>query len=89
MADVLVIRISPTSVLSLCLWQPENLLYESPSEDAIIKVADFGFAKELAGSLTTDTMCGTPGYFAPEIISRRPVKHIQFISLRRPRVLVE
>ncbi|OQR99104.1 calcium/calmodulin-dependent protein kinase [Achlya hypogyna] len=47
--------------------KPENLLLTSKSDDAFIKIADFGFAKQdMNASLTT--ACGTPGYVAPEIL---------------------
>ena len=36
-----------------------------------VKLADFGFAKELGPNERTKTFCGTPGYLAPEIILRR------------------
>lgn len=43
--------------------QPENLLYQSPDEDAEIKVADFGLAKLLSEeTYMMHTACGTPGY---------------------------
>lgn len=49
--------------------KPENLLLMSATDDASIKLADFGFAKKVsmdtAGLVTT---CGTPGYVAPEIL---------------------
>ena len=46
--------------------KPENLLID---RDGYIKVADFGFAKELAGGKTY-TMCGTPDYLAPELVQQ-------------------
>jgi calcium/calmodulin-dependent protein kinase I len=52
--------------------KPENVLLDSDSEDAVVKLADFGFAKreEVPNSFTT--MCGTAGYVAPEILSGVP-----------------
>jgi calcium/calmodulin-dependent protein kinase I len=51
--------------------KPENLLYSDKTEDATLKVADFGLARlftnEQSIQLMT-TMCGTPGYVAPEIL---------------------
>ncbi|KAG5179824.1 kinase-like domain-containing protein [Tribonema minus] len=51
--------------------KPENLLLTSNDDDASIKLADFGFAKALNGSMVT-TQCGTPAYVAPEILRHRP-----------------
>jgi len=49
--------------------KPENILYENEKEDAAIKLADFGLARETAGSgEMMKTACGTPGYVAPEIL---------------------
>ena len=44
------------------LAQPENLLYSDTSENAILKVADFGLSKMLQAEIATSTVCGTPGY---------------------------
>lgn len=44
--------------------KPENLLLD---EDGYIKVADFGFAKKITNK--TWTLCGTPEYLCPEIVS--------------------
>ncbi|CAK4645481.1 hypothetical protein LEN26_005585 [Aphanomyces euteiches] len=52
--------------------KPENLLYANPAEDAPIKIADFGFAIIASDNVVMQTMCGTPGYFAPEVIAHRP-----------------
>ena len=43
--------------------KPENLLIAS---DGYIKLTDFDFAKIIDGR--TYTLCGTPEYFAPEIL---------------------
>jgi len=44
--------------------KPENLLI---ADNGYIKVADFGFAKVIEDR--TFTLCGTPDYLAPEVIS--------------------
>lgn len=50
--------------------QPENILLASRTDDAQVKLADFGFARKIStGGLTTD--CGSPWYVAPEILSGR------------------
>ncbi|TFK26334.1 AGC/PKA protein kinase [Coprinopsis marcescibilis] len=46
--------------------KPENILLNS---DGHIKIADFGFAKLC--TTTTWTLCGTPDYLAPEIVSQQ------------------
>lgn len=51
--------------------KPENILWSTNDNDAILKIADFGFAKISYDSLLT-TACGTPMYFSPEILSRKP-----------------
>ncbi len=48
--------------------KPENLLLDSDKDDAIIKLADFGFAKKCTGKNSFKTMCGSPSYVAPEIL---------------------
>eukprot|EP00933_Yihiella_yeosuensis_P063971 TRINITY_DN67260_c0_g1_i1.p1 TRINITY_DN67260_c0_g1~~TRINITY_DN67260_c0_g1_i1.p1 ORF type:complete len:445 (+),score=134.71 TRINITY_DN67260_c0_g1_i1:62-1396(+) len=48
--------------------KPENLLIHRTGH---LKLTDFGFAKYLRDQKTL-TLCGTPEYMAPEIISRKP-----------------
>lgn len=48
--------------------KPENLLYRSPAEDSPLKIADFGLSKILTNNATMQTVCGTPGYCAPEVL---------------------
>ncbi|DBA85047.1 TPA: cGMP-dependent protein kinase [Trebouxia sp. C0005] len=54
--------------------KPENLLLDS---NGYLKMADFGFAKRLAPGMKTFTLCGTPEYLAPELVTQtghaRPV----------------
>lgn len=42
--------------------KPENLLYTSKEPNAILKLTDFGFAKETFTSDTLETPCYTPYY---------------------------
>ncbi|KRX89088.1 MAP kinase-activated protein kinase 2 [Trichinella pseudospiralis] len=50
--------------------KPENLLYTKVSDDAVIKLTDFGFAKRTEPSAvkSLETPCYTPYYVAPEIL---------------------
>jgi serine/threonine protein kinase len=44
--------------------KPENLVLD---DKGYLKVTDFGFAKEVQDR--TFTLCGTPDYLAPEIVT--------------------
>ena len=46
--------------------KPENVLID---EDGYLKLTDFGFAKFIDGR--TYTLCGTPEYLAPEVITEK------------------
>ncbi|OAF67627.1 hypothetical protein A3Q56_04643, partial [Intoshia linei] len=48
--------------------KPENLLYESTEETSPLKIADFGLSTIQSGITTSKTLCGTPGYCAPEVL---------------------
>uniref|UniRef100_A0A4W3GUT8 Calcium/calmodulin-dependent protein kinase type IV n=1 Tax=Callorhinchus milii TaxID=7868 RepID=A0A4W3GUT8_CALMI len=48
--------------------KPENLLYADLSPNAALKIADFGLSKIVNEQVTMKTVCGTPGYCAPEIL---------------------
>lgn len=46
--------------------KPENCMID---KNGYLKVIDFGVAKELKEKDTTSTICGTPHYLAPEVIT--------------------
>lgn len=52
--------------------KPENLLLPTADSDTHVKLADFGFAKKVLAHNGLRTLCGTPGYLAPEILERWP-----------------
>jgi len=39
-----------------------------PSEQFVLKIADFGFARHLQSASLAETLCGSPLYMAPEIL---------------------
>ncbi|XP_028340422.1 MAP kinase-activated protein kinase 3 isoform X8 [Physeter macrocephalus] len=47
--------------------KPENLLYTSKEKDGVLKLTDFGFAKETTHN-ALQTPCYTPYYVAPEVL---------------------
>lgn len=51
--------------------KPQNILLSEFSTRAILKLADFGMARALAGAALAHTHCGSPLYMAPEILSNK------------------
>lgn len=52
------------------VFQPENLLYTSKEKDAVLKLTDFGFAKETTVQNALQTPCYTP-YYVGELSKMR------------------
>ena len=57
--------------------KPENILLKHATkakggngDDTTIKLTDFGLSRALAGDELMTTMCGTPQYLAPEVLSQ-------------------
>ncbi|KAG2380891.1 Serine/threonine-protein kinase [Vigna angularis] len=48
--------------------KPQNLLLSQNDEKAVLKIADFGFARSLQPRGLAETLCGSPLYMAPEIM---------------------
>merc|ERR1719384_372506 len=48
--------------------KPENLLYSTKDHLGVLKLTDFGFAKETLSKDTLQTPCYTPYYVAPEVL---------------------
>lgn len=42
--------------------KPSNLLLDKPGDDAILKIADFGFARYIQEFKMAQTQCGSPLY---------------------------
>ncbi|KAI0762166.1 kinase-like domain-containing protein [Trametes elegans] len=49
--------------------KPENVLLTSDSPP-VVKIADFGLAKAVDEKTMLRTVCGTPAYLAPEVVTR-------------------
>ena len=49
--------------------KPHNLLLSEESPKAVVKIADFGFARIMAPQGLAETVCGSPLYMAPEVLS--------------------
>ncbi|KAJ1949856.1 Serine/threonine-protein kinase, partial [Linderina macrospora] len=45
---------------------------EEAGEYPMVKIADFGFARNLPASALAETLCGSPLYMAPEILHYEP-----------------
>jgi len=52
--------------------KPSNLLLQVRDEPTSLKVSDFGQSKQLAPGEKALTVCGTPGYRAPELWEKKP-----------------
>lgn len=49
--------------------KPQNLLLTARADNACLKIADFGFARHLEAASLAETLCGSPLYMAPEILT--------------------
>ncbi|XP_060105176.1 serine/threonine-protein kinase Chk2 [Heteronotia binoei] len=47
----------------------ENVLLSSPEENCLIKITDFGQSKIIGETSLMQTLCGTPNYLAPEVLT--------------------
>ncbi|MEE6493533.1 hypothetical protein FKM82_016879 [Ascaphus truei] len=50
------------------IMKPENLLYTTKRPNSVLKLTDFGFAKETTSHNSLATPCYTPYYVAPEVL---------------------
>ncbi|KAG0565042.1 hypothetical protein KC19_8G158600 [Ceratodon purpureus] len=51
--------------------KPQNLLLSTNDDHAVLKIADFGFARSLMPQGMAETLCGSPLYMAPEILQSK------------------
>ena len=51
--------------------KPGNILLASTGAHVCAKIADFGFARALEPASLANTLCGSPLYMAPEVLSER------------------
>lgn len=49
----------------------QNLLLSTNDSHAVLKIADFGFARSLQPQGMAETLCGSPLYMAPEILQSK------------------
>jgi calcium/calmodulin-dependent protein kinase I len=59
-------------MLALCFLALFHHKTQDPRALLPVKLADFGFAKHVSQKNGCRTLCGTPGYLAPEILERWP-----------------
>ncbi|XP_060066374.1 calcium/calmodulin-dependent protein kinase type IV-like [Ylistrum balloti] len=49
--------------------KPENLLYESNKDHSKLKLADFALSHIIAGDVRSNSVCESPGYVPPEVLT--------------------
>lgn len=57
--------------------KPENLILKTKGKFNSVKLSDFGFCKLLEKKNGCRTLCGTPGYLAPEVLERWPAYDVE------------
>eukprot|EP00934_Nitzschia_sp_Nitz4_P006054 Nitzschia sp. Nitz4//scaffold309_size21490//8451//12430//NITZ4_008610-RA/size21490-augustus-gene-0.0-mRNA-1//1//CDS//3329547177//6044//frame0 len=57
--------------------KPENILLADAARLFPVKLSDFGFSKTIRNRNECRTLCGTPGYLAPEILERWPAYDVK------------
>jgi len=50
--------------------KPENMLLQSPADDAPLKLIDFGIARTYEPGQVLTTCCGTPMYISPQVLAK-------------------
>ncbi|XP_077995471.1 serine/threonine-protein kinase Chk2-like [Glandiceps talaboti] len=49
--------------------KPENVLLATDSHETLVKITDFGLSKFVGENSLMKTLCGTPTYLAPEVLT--------------------
>lgn len=52
-----------------CDIKPENILFSTPDEEAVVLLADFGLASDIEPGDRNRAACGTYAYMAPEAVN--------------------
>ena len=69
-------------LLLLLHLRPENFLFKDPSENAPIKIIDFGLSRhDTQVGTMMKTKVGTPYYVAPEVLGREYTKSCDIWSI--------
>lgn len=50
--------------------KPANVLLDGTLQGLVVKLTDFGYSKYLSQNRLTETVCGTPLYMAPEVLTK-------------------
>ncbi|KAJ4459574.1 putative Serine/threonine-protein kinase Chk2 [Paratrimastix pyriformis] len=61
--------------------KPENILYATKDPDSPIKLSDFGVSRMVGEGSFMTTLCGTPEYIAPEIITSAASGYTKAVDL--------
>ncbi len=67
-SDAMTIFLFPFGLHPESSLQPENLLYSSKRPSALLKLTDFGFAKETTSHNSLATPCYTPYYVGKNVL---------------------
>ncbi|XP_029118307.1 serine/threonine-protein kinase ATG1t isoform X1 [Elaeis guineensis] len=59
---------SPHNPSGLETGVEQNILLSTPSNDAVLKISDFGLSRVVHPGEFADSVCGTPFYMAPEVM---------------------
>ena len=60
------VRAAHTAMIAIRDLKSENILID---DKGCVKISDFGFSKKLDNGIRTYTICGTPQFIAPEVLS--------------------